>query len=161
MTDISGKHIADAMAQTLETLAFMEVLSAGLDGNLDDADNYYTSTINLNSPYKGTLFITMPEKLLKLVSEVVFDDSGDESDGAESDGGSAALNGDVLNDILNEIANTYAGNLLSQVVPAEQTFSIGFPKTYTGIPNKNSHDWNFFTVDDVPLFAVDVKIAES
>ena len=159
--DSVTKAIEDAVAQTLETLAFMDVSTAYEEIKFSNGMDFMQSVIDLKTPLSGEMIVAMPSSLLDMIAHVVFADSMEppepppdpsqenENDSSAPDEPAKAFSEEILNDILGEVLNTLAGNFMSLIVSNDQTFIIGFPKTTKETPDNSSWNWLSFVANDI------------
>ncbi len=127
-------HQNRAVAETMETMAFLEV-SPGPDVDGPPPDSLLC-TIAFIAPYQGQLTLALPPDIARQIALALVD-SDDQ---------------DVVRDIVNEITNTIAGRLLGLVAPPGEQINVGLPQPDT--PADDTITWTAYRLDDGRSFRV-------
>ena len=159
---VEFRHIERALSETLENMAFMEVHATSQDLHIVDEDNMLYSGIEVLAPLEGNIYIAMPLDTISEIARTVFGEAppteidakagGDESEETQATADAEAKShadsdnvDEVLNDVAGEVLNTFVGNLLKEIVPSEESFSIGFSHTQWASPVEDLR-WRLFEV---------------
>ena len=130
-----------AVAETLEALAFMEVLP-GEDAEADDSghcasENALWAGIDILEPCSMRIVICVPEMLAReIVAELFALDSPD------------SVEHEMINDTMAEIINTIAGRVMTSMLGDEQTLVLGLPETGRGGAEEEWDETLSFTAGD-------------
>ncbi len=132
-----------AVSQTLENMAFMEVMEHfDPDYEIPAQETVWTSLL-INDPVQGEIRLAMSGALLKKLSCNIF--GIDEEELTESQ----------MNDILNEIVNTVAGLFMTNLLPDDQQYKLGLPEIGEDeLPaaEPGTVIWKLMTGDEDPIF---------
>ncbi|MFH1139503.1 MAG: chemotaxis protein CheX [Pseudomonadota bacterium] len=128
-----------AVAETLEALAFMEVLPGDeTEGDAGQcASEALWAGIDILEPCQVRLAICVPVQLAREIVVELFGLDSPEDAGQE-----------MLLDAMAEIINTIAGRLMTSRLGPEQTLALGLPETGMGVLRE---DWDvtiFFMAGD-------------
>lgn len=111
------EHFAAAMhmavAETLENMAFMEVVPTVKAINLDEDEMLMTSLL-MHDPVQGEFRMVMPRGLLLRITEALFSLPVEE------------MTEQLATDTLLELLNTIAGQFLNAIFPG-QVYKLGLP----------------------------------
>jgi hypothetical protein len=107
----------NAVTETLENMAFMEVLAGSENSDTQLSRAVMSAGLLVNDPVQWEIKLHMPKTLLLKIAEAVYPMLQEET----SD--------NLLNDLLAEILNTIAGLFLGEILPQDQTFTLGLPET--------------------------------
>jgi CheY-specific phosphatase CheX len=121
-----------ALAETLESMAFMEVTAGLSDEEAPYDDELLWSGIDVAAPFQGRITLVMPQGLALEMTETMFG-FGEIETPLE----------DLARDTLAEIINTLAGRLMAGIVPEDQTFELGLPETGEGWPDTHAPKQEF------------------
>lgn len=114
MVQEMNSALVDAVSETLENMAFMEVFASDAPFSPEGSD-VLTVSLLIHDPQPGELWMTIPRPLLMMVAEGVFalpsEDLGEQ----------------ILRDLLAEILNTLAGRFLTRLLPPLQSYRLGLP----------------------------------
>lgn len=110
------QDIYNALATTLENMAFMEISQ-----EIDEAVRYpseemIVSRLLIHDPLQGELHLAMPKPLLRKIASSVYIMPAEE------------ISDPMLLDMLCELINTVAGLFLNAYLPEDQTYSLGLPE---------------------------------
>lgn len=138
--------ILSALANTIEHLAFTEIVPAPEPrGDLLD-DNAMWGSVDVRMPFSGSVIVIMPGAMVTEFTDTIW--CGEEED-IEA----------TKRDFIKEIANTVAGRMVAASVSRELTFALTLPKTGDGLPehfNEDEHvEW--FITDSGSAMAVQLS----
>jgi hypothetical protein len=134
--DKFNASIIKSTTETLEAMAFLEVLPSP-DATWSPAEGEaFSSTLLIHDPFQGELKLVMPSDLLGEISETVYAAPREELDGS------------VPCDLLAEILNTIAGRLMNELIP-DVPYRLGLPEVeYPGeLPDEPAARIWFFTIE--------------
>ena len=140
-----------AVSQTLENMAFTEVLKHYNPSYEIPVDDLIWSSLLISDPVQGELRLAMPKTLLAKLTTSIFALEPEEVTQAQMD------------DILHEMLNTIAGLFMTNLLTDSQTFQLGLPEAGTGeLPElePNAISWKLMTDSEEPLqvFAVGASL---
>ncbi len=101
----------DAVSESIENMAFMEVTHGD---NPPEEDLMWVS-MSIEDPIKDTLYLGVPEPLMKELTAGVFAMDEDE------------LEEQLIKDTLAELLNTLGGVFYTKALPESQTYQLGLP----------------------------------
>jgi len=107
--------LVDAISETIETMAFIELLKADVITPYDESLVRLRVEILVNAPFPGEIRLVLPKTLAVLFAQNMY--SLDEQDVAD----------ETIEDVLGEIVNIIAGRLMADILPEDQTFQLGLP----------------------------------
>lgn len=136
-----------AASQTLENMAFMEVMEHYDPSYEIPTDELTWSSLLISDPVQGEVRLAMTKSLLEKLTIAIFTLAPEDITQAQKD--------DTLHELLNTIAGLFMTNLLAD----NQTFQLGLPEAGHGeLPEleANAISWKLMTADEDPLqlFAV-------
>ncbi len=140
-----------ATSQTLENMAFMEVLEHP-DKTCEIPSNELAwASLLIHDPVQGELRLAIPQPLLCTLTGNIF--GMDEED----------VTPEQQNDILNELLNTIAGLFMTNLLATDQKYQLGLPEQGEGDlpePDADTVVWKLMTSDEDPLqlFAVGASL---
>lgn len=108
--------LISAVSDTLEGMAFIEVLKADTITPYDEHMARLRVAILINSPFPGEICMVLPVALASLFVQNMY--SIEEQDLTDS----------IKNDVLGEILNVVAGCLMSRIMPVDQSYQLGLPE---------------------------------
>lgn len=123
--------ITQAVAETIESLAFLEVTPSP-EPPVPDENTLWVDML-VHDPVQGEFRLTVPSQLLALITETLYGQPAAEIPEA------------TRLDLLAELLNTIAGRFLSELLPAETSFKLGLPTlVHSQFPQANPGlAWNF------------------
>lgn len=107
--------LIEAVGDTIESMAFMEVLPGEKTTPYDEHLVRLRVEILVNAPFPGEIRLVLPKQLAFVFAQNMY--SLDESGVTE----------EIISDVLGEIVNIVAGRLMADILPADQTFQLGLP----------------------------------
>ena len=128
--------MGDAVAESIENLAFIEVIPAREKKESDD--DVLSGTVQVETPFGGELQLVMPKELVFQMSETVYGPILED------------ITDSNLESLLIELLNTIAEKFLSDILPESQTIHLGEPEVEEGVfckPEDPSLVWNFSAED--------------
>lgn len=131
----------DAVSQTLENMAFMEVIEHyDQDFEIPENDLAWASLL-IKDPVQGEVRLALTESSLKELTGAIFS--------LEED----AISREKMDDILHELLNTIVGLFMSKLLTDNQHFNIGLPEAGHGnLPElEDGIVWKLMTSDENPL----------
>lgn len=141
MTETVTQTLFQAVTETLENMAFVDVLPEPAPENGEDQQGErLTASLLIHDPVQGELRLDMPVPLLRALGETVFAMPAEE------------LGESVPKDLLAEILNTIAGVFLTRLLPQDQPYRLGLPELESPPMEEisASHTW-FFTIEGMPF----------
>lgn len=138
------KAMFDAVCQTLETMAFVEVIEQSEELELVIPTEANWVNILIHDPVQGELRLAMSQTLLSNMAADMFGIETDEVDENQ------------CQDIIAEILNTLAGLFMTRLLPDDQTYQLGLPEPGVGPLPENEEGsivWNL-QVEGSPLLLV-------
>lgn len=117
--EVRSEILMQALMETLENIAFMEIRDCGDDGEPDTetAQDFHQASLHVYTPVRGRFTLQIAKELLHEMIGTIYVSETEPYDEA------------LENDMLAEILNTIAGLVMHQVTPAGQTFALGLPQT--------------------------------
>ncbi|MHB1400202.1 MAG: chemotaxis protein CheX [Trichloromonadaceae bacterium] len=137
-----GRALRLALSETLENLAFMEVVPSPNSIWTTAADQTLCVGLRILEPVQGELRLWAPSALIRKVAAILFIRPEDEIDQA------------LQLDIAAELINTLAGRFLSRLLCPSQSFQLGLPESHPGAgtpPEGAAACWHF-SAEQLPLF---------
>lgn len=136
-----------AVSQTLENMAFMEVLEHYDPSCTIPAAELAWASLLIADPVQGEIRLAMSKTLLTKLTAAIFALDPEEISQAQMD------------DILHELLNTIGGLFMTKLLEDDQTYALGLPEAGEGaLPEleENAVSWKLMTADEDPLqlFAV-------
>ncbi len=140
-----------AVSQTLENMAFMEVMEHFDPDYEIPAEQLAWTSLLISDPVQGEVRLAMTKTLLEKLTAAIFALEPEEISQAQMD------------DILHELLNTIAGLFMTNLLADNQTFQLGLPEAGEGeLPEleESAVVWKLMTADEDPLqlFAVGVPL---
>lgn len=108
-------HLADATLETIESMAFMEVIKSGKTTPYDEHLVRLRVEILINKPFPGELRLVLPIDLAIQFTKNMYNLEEDE------------ITEQLMEDVLGEIINIVSGRLMADLIPPDQTFDLGLP----------------------------------
>jgi len=125
-----ANSLETAVSESLEGLAFIEFDTVEMRPELPKESNeYYISSIEIFTPFKGKIFLICPEQFMENTIEAI---TGQELEGNDNP---------IIVDTLNELLNTICGRFMIDLLPAESEFDFGLP-----IFENISHEHEIFEI---------------
>lgn len=124
--------IVPLISEIIENTAFTEVMSVGSPPEYElDAKG---ASLLVHDPVQAEFQLIMESRLLKYLAAIVYGSmAGEISEQSEGD-------------FLDELLNTIAGRFLSQILPADKSFTLGIPERFSGpfvVPAPPVPSWSF------------------
>ncbi len=138
------KAMLDAVRQTFENMAFVEVTEQPEEIDLQIPTEAAWVSILIHDPVQGEVRLAMPQLLLQEMTADMFGIGNDE------------VTENQRQDIIAEILNTLAGLFMTNLLPDDQTYQLGLPEHGEGpIPanEEGSVIWNL-QIEGTPLLLV-------
>lgn len=110
------KSMLDAVSQTLENMAFIEVTELSNEIEPTAIADVTWVSILIHDPLQGEIRMAMPRKLLTEMTANMF--------GIES----SEITEEQEKDIIAEILNTLTGLFMTKLLPEDQTYQLGLPE---------------------------------
>ncbi len=107
--------VTTAIVETLENMAFMEVLAAPAESLQPVAEQTISVKQQLLEPVQGEFYLRMPRSLVGMIAEIIFTMAMEE------------MSEHQLDDVATELLNTIAGRFLNDYLPADETYKLGLP----------------------------------
>mgnify|MGYP006287984871 CR=1 FL=1 len=107
--------IVDATLETIENMAFMEVVKSDKSTPYDEHLVRLRVEILINKPFPGELRLVLPMNLAIQFTKNMYN-LGEEE-----------ISEELMKDVLGELINIISGRLMAELVPEDQTFELGLP----------------------------------
>lgn len=107
--------IVDATLETIENMAFMEVVKSDKSTPYDEHLVRLRVEILINKPFPGELRLVLPMNLAIQFTKNMYN-LGEEE-----------ITEELIKDVLGELINIISGRLMAELVPEDQTFELGLP----------------------------------
>jgi len=136
------QSMINAVTQTLENMAFMEVMEHFDRSYEIPAEELVWNSLLINDPVQGEIRLAMPKTFLKNLTGNIF--AMDDED----------ITQEQMNDILNELLNTIVGLFLTNLLPDDQEYEMGLPEPgEEELPeiDANTIVWKLMTGEEDPL----------
>ncbi len=136
--------LVDAVSETIETMAFMEVNKADAITPYDEHLVRLRVEILINAPFPGEMRLVLPKSLAGLFAQNMY--SLEEQD----------VTDETVEDVLGEIINIVAGRLMADILPDDQTFQLGLPLIGPDafLETEASSHAIEFNIENIPLWVV-------
>jgi len=109
--------ITRAVTDTIENMAFMEVLPADQEQRCDAAEEgVVRASLLIHEPNPGELRLEMPVATASGIARVLY--------GVDDE----ALTESMVRDVAGELLNTIAGRVMKDILPGECAFKLGIPE---------------------------------
>ncbi len=138
------KAMLDAVRQTLENMAFVEVTEQPEELELKIPDEASWVSILIHDPVQGEIRLAMPQILLQEMTANMFGIETEEATESQQQ------------DIIAEILNTLAGLFMTNLLPDDKTYQLGLPEHGDGPLPENEDNaivWNL-QIENSPLLLV-------
>jgi CheY-specific phosphatase CheX len=122
MAENFAQAVQAAVVETFENMTFMEALPRPQADQAPALPAPQGMFIPVTEPVKGLFWLFLPEKLLAAIAENVYVMETEE------------INQQIMQDTLAELLNTIAGKIMQEALPADQLFSLGFPRPAEAMP---------------------------
>lgn len=107
--------LIDATLETIENMAFMEVVKSEKTTPYDEHLVRLRLEILINKPFPGEMRLVLPMDLAIQFTKNMYNLTEEE------------ISEDLMKDVLGEIINVVSGRLMADLIPADQTFELGLP----------------------------------
>ncbi len=134
MSEKLEQDIYQAIATTLENMAFMEVSKEIEEAVRHPAEETVVSRLLIYDPLPGELYLSIPRTLLGRITESVYGMPAEE------------LSEKILLDMLGELINTVAGLFLNAYLPGDQIYKLGLPEEISAVQQDSPFEikqWEF------------------
>jgi CheY-specific phosphatase CheX len=134
--------VQEAVAETMESIAFMEAIPMEEDPAEMQADDLLGSWIEVKHPIQAGLTLLVPQELAMEITRSIY--------GVDEE---VVFSEAEARDTLAELVNIVAGRLMSKITPSDLTFELGLPER-CDIPPEAGQDsfMGVFDVEGAPLF---------
>ncbi|MDA3903473.1 MAG: chemotaxis protein CheX [Desulfuromusa sp.] len=141
----------NAVSQTLENMAFMEVMEHFDRSYKIPAEDLIWNSLLINDPVQGEIRLAMSKNLLKKLAGNIFAIADDE------------ITQPQMDDILNELLNTIVGLFLTNLLLDDQEYKMGLPElNEEALPevDENTIVWKLMTdeEDALQIFAIGASL---
>jgi len=145
------QSMINAVSQTLENMAFMEVMEHFDRSYEIPAEEIVWNSLLINDPVQGEIRFAMSKTFLKTLTGNIF--GIDDED----------ITQQQMNDILNELLNTIVGLFLTNLLADDQEYKMGLPEPGEGeLPevDANTIVWKLMTgeEDSLQIFAAGTSL---
>ncbi len=138
MSDQLDAAIYNAIATTLENMAFLEVGRETNEAVRYPKEENHICRLLIHDPMQGEFYLLMPVPLLKKIAAAVYIMAEEE------------VGEQMQLDMLGELINTAAGLFLNGYLPGNQTYALGLPETGVDMPEDiPGRKWDFSVEDTV------------
>lgn len=136
----------DAVTETFETMAFMEIRRADGDANPEPDGTWHYTAVGLVTPVTGKVVIVCSEDILSEIADTLFG------------GIDFPPEAEPTADALAEITNIVAGGVLARLAPENVAIKVGLPESGQG---EYPHEVVYLTyeLDDGRTFLVGYDIS--
>ena len=110
------QSMINAVSQTLENMAFMEVMEHFDRSYEIPAEELVWNSLLINDPVQGEVRLAMSKTLLKTLTGNIFGIDDEE------------ITQQQMDDILNELLNTIVGLFLTDLLADDQEYEMGLPE---------------------------------
>lgn len=110
------QSMAEAVADTFENLAFMEVVPVESDEDPAAIPSPVAASILILEPVVGDISLTLPRQLAMQVAETIYNLAHD------------AITPEMIRDIVAEFLNTLGGKFLNEFLEPGRMYSLGTPE---------------------------------
>lgn len=145
MSEKLKQDMYQAIATTLENMAFMQVNQEVDEATQYPAEEMAVSSLLIHDPIQGELYLQMPKSLLSKIVSSVYIMPEEE------------LTEKMLLDMLCELINTVAGLFLNAYLPEDQTYNLGLPEQVPAGQEDSSVEmkrWDFQVETDILSLAL-------
>ena len=115
MSERVDRIATTAVVESLENMAFMEVLAATGESRQSVAQETISVKQQVLAPLQGEFHLFMPRPLVAMIAETIFTMAMEE------------VSEQQLEDVATELLNTIAGRFLNDFLPADETYKLGLP----------------------------------
>lgn len=132
----------DAVSQTLENMAFMEVIEHYDQSYCIPPEDLAWASLVIKDPVQGEIRLALTKSALKDLTGAIF--SLEEHE----------ITQNKMDDILHELLNTIVGLFMSKLLADNEQFKIGLPEAGSGALPVGDDDtiiWKLMTSDENPL----------
>ncbi len=145
------QSMINAVSQTLENMAFMEVLEHFDSSYEIPVEELVWNSLLINDPVQGEVRLAMSTTLLKTLTGNIFGIDDEE------------ITQQQMDDILNELLNTIVGLFLTNLVADDQEYKMGLPERGEGeLPeiDANTIVWKLMTSEEdvLQIFATGASL---
>ncbi len=115
--------LVDALSKALENMAFeeIELVDDQLPKSFESASDHLWAILPILEPVYGEVGVSLSSDCAQMITESIYGASGDDE-----------LAENTIHDALGEILNTVVGRFIHALIPADQRFDFGLPRTGTG-----------------------------
>nr|WP_320050068.1 chemotaxis protein CheX [uncultured Desulfuromonas sp.] len=139
---ILQEKITSVLAETLENMAFLDVDDSSEEEIAELDTKNLSVTLMITKPILMEMRLEMDQELLLQVVETVY--TMDREDITEQQ----------VEDLLAEFLNTLAGRFMTELLPADQTFSLNLPEINndddSDFSEMDSHSF-YYLADELPV----------
>ncbi len=142
-----AKKLAKVIDETLEIMAFISTEEADAEQVALEAEDMRSACLSVTAPVVMEIHLSMAEELVRQIVETMYTIDAED------------ITQEQIVDVLAETLNTLSGCLMTELLPTDQTFSLGLPETVADDPNtadQNSIFTMWYMADDLPI---NVKIS--
>ena len=165
MVEAVSSIITESVSVSLEGFVFMEAIPLSCKPEEMDDDNFLWANIEIQDPVKGVITLVFPTLLLNEIIESVYgpmispdlDPFSDDADLGFPQEEQNGINDKMRYDTLAELVNTFAGQIMSRVVPEDVTFQLGLPVTGEGEAAADEKTGVFYFQLDEQIFYITVS----
>ncbi len=115
MSERVDRLVTTAVVESLENMAFMEVVAATGEKGLPAARETISIKQQVLAPVQGEFCLRMPRSLVGMIAEAIFTMAIEQ------------IPEQHLDDVATELLNTIAGKFLNDFLPPDRTYKLGLP----------------------------------
>ena len=142
------EKLSAVLEETFENMAFISIEEVEKDQLPIDDVQLLEVRLMVTTPVLMEIYLILTDELLRQVVETMYTIDAEE------------ITDEQIQDVLSETLNTFAGLLMTELLPADQAFSLGLPEMVTddSSPDENSDLTAYYLADDQPAI---VKISSA
>ena len=142
------EKLSAVLEETFENMAFISIEEVDKDQLPIDDVQLLEVRLMVTTPVLMEVYLILTDELLRQVVETMYTIDADE------------ITDEQIQDVLSETLNTFAGLLMTELLPADQAFSLSLPEMVKddSSPDENSDLTAYYLADDQPAI---VKISSA
>jgi hypothetical protein len=151
MSSRVDRIVTSAVVETLENMAFMEVLAVDEKNRLPGIDESISVRQQILAPVQGDFHLLMPRALAAMIAATIFTVAMTE------------VSEQHLEDVATELLNTIAGKFLNDFLPTDATYKLGLPAAEMAGGVASDHQvgtWSFLMAGQSVIIAITEDLLE-